>query len=462
MHTSSWCLRYRRAVPLPAKVPLLRTGTYPVPESVQYSTAVVVLEWALLEVRFKPAPFPKTGKDAAPESIPLVRCTYTAKSLAANTRQGCTMVVTIPVAKLEFGVVNRHYIPQRKGAPMKLMTKKLNGVCLLALAMTFIACSKSAPPSQPAVQPQATTTPPPATSTASPTAEAPSAAARAVKTEMRNVNFHLTNKAAARIDTLSGEIWPTGKNDMPVFDDKASFQVRVANGKISMSPEGLADILNTYVFVRDDAPLKDLSVSIDKDRLVIKGKLHSKGDVPFQTAGTLSTTDDGRIRMHSEKMKAFKVPVKGMMGIFGIELANVLNTSKVDGLDTDKNDLLMDLEQLLPPPHLKGKVTGVRLENNMIVTSFGDGGKSAPPATEKGNYMTFQGGPVRFGKLLMENADLTVLDLDPGDPLDWNQDRYKDQLVAGYSKITPAFGLRAYVKDFGKLGRALETALPKP
>jgi hypothetical protein len=207
MHTSSWCLRYRRAVPLPAKVPLLRTGTYPVPESVQYSTAVVVLEWALLEVRFKPAPFPKTGKDAAPESIPLVRCTYTAKSLAANTRQGCTMVVTIPVAKLEFGVVNRHYIPQRKGAPMKLMTKKLNGVCLLALAMTFIACSKSAPPSQPAVQPQATTTPPPATSTASPTAEAPSAAARAVKTEMRNVNFHLTNKAAARIDTLSGEIW---------------------------------------------------------------------------------------------------------------------------------------------------------------------------------------------------------------------------------------------------------------
>jgi hypothetical protein len=354
---------------------------------------------------------------------------------------------------------------------MKLMTKKLNSAFLLALAMNLIGCSKSAPPSQPqpAAQPQATTTPPPATppaatpaSTPTPAAETATAAPRAVKTEMRNVNFHLTNKAGARIETLSGEIWPTGKNDMPVFDDKASFQVRVANGKISMSPDGLADILNTYVFVRDDAPLKDLSVSIDKDRLVIKGKLHSKGDVPFQTAGSLSTTEDGRIRMHSEKMKAFKVPVKGMMGIFGIELANVLNTSKVNGLDTDKNDLLMDLEQLLPPPHLKGKVTGVKLENNMIVTYFGDGGKSMPPATEKGNYMTFVGGPVRFGKLLMENADLTVIDLDPGDPLDWNQDRYRDQLVAGYSKITPAFGLRAYVKDFNKLGRATTTAVPKP
>src|SRR5579863_4408647 len=354
---------------------------------------------------------------------------------------------------------------------MKLMTKKLNGVFLLVLGSTVIACSKSSPPSQPqpqpAVQSQATPAPAPAapastTPTPTPAAETATAGPRAVKTEMRNVNFHLTSKAGARIETLTGEILPTGKNEMPVFDDKASFQVHVANGKISMSPDGLADILNTYVFVRNDAPLKDLSVSIDKDRLVIKGKLHSKGDVPFQTAGSLSTTDDGRIRMHSERMKAFKVPVKGMMGIFGIELANVLNTSKVNGLDTDKNDLLMDLEQLLPPPHLEGKVTAVKLENNMIVTYFGDGGKSMPPAAEKGNYMMFVGGPVRFGKLLMENADLTVIDLDPGDPLDWNQDRYKDQLVAGYSKITPAFGLRAYVKDFNKIGRATENAVPKP
>jgi hypothetical protein len=28
-------------------------------------------------------------------------------------------------------------------------------------------------------------------------------------------------------------------------------------------------------------------------------------------------------------------------------------------------------------------------------------------------------------------TDLALLDLDPKDPLDWNQDRYKDQLVAG-------------------------------
>jgi hypothetical protein len=35
--------------------------------------------------------------------------------------------------------------------------------------------------------------------------------------------------------------------------------------------------------------------------------------------------------------------------------------------------------------------------------------------------------------------------------------RYKDQLVAGYSKTTPTFGLRVFMRDFNKLrqnGRA--------
>jgi hypothetical protein len=65
--------------------------------------------------------------------------------------------------------------------------------------------------------------------------------------------------------------------------------------------------------------------------------------------------------------------------------------------------------------------------------------------------MNFQGNPVRLGKLTMENTDLTVLNLDSDAPIDWSQDHYRDQLVAGYSKITPTFGLRAYAKDFAKL-----------
>jgi hypothetical protein len=332
----------------------------------------------------------------------------------------------------------------------------------VAFALNLLACSKpSRQPAQPqpSAQPEATATP----SAATPAAPL-SPASRSVKTEMRNVLFHLTETAAAHLETLSGELVPTGKNQMPLMDDKTSFSVHVTNGTISITTDALADIMNKHVFAKSDAPLKDLSISIDKGLLIIKGKLHSKGDIPFQTAGSVSVTPDGRIRMNTEKVKAMGIRVKGMMGLLGIDLTNVVNTSKIDGIDTDKNDLLMDLATLLPPPHIQGKLTSVKIVNNSIVTTFGDGGKSLPAPAEKGNYMTFQGNSVQFGKLTMENSDLTVLDLDPADPLDWNQDHYKDQLVAGYSKITPSFGLRAYVKDFAKLGRASSAtpATPTP
>ncbi len=343
------------------------------------------------------------------------------------------------------------------------MTERMKMIGLVVLGLNLMACSKSSQPKSAVESPTPVPAPSSAPGTPAPATDIPSVAttpigSKAVKTEMRNVLFHLTDQAAARIETLSGELLATGKNEMPVFDDKNSFEVRVVSGKISISPEALASIMNSYVFARNDAPLKDLSVSIAKNRLIIKGKMHSKGDISFQTEGTVSATPDGRLRIHTEKVKALHVPVKGMMGVLGIELANVVNTSKIDGMDTDKNDLLMDLGKLLPPPHIRGKVTRVQVENNAIVTFFGDAEKATPASKEKGNYMAFEGGPVRFGKLIMESTDLTVVDLDPGDPLDWNQAHYKDQLVAGYSKITPNFGLRAYVKDYAKLPRTASAA----
>lgn len=328
---------------------------------------------------------------------------------------------------------------------------------LLLLAMNLLACSKTVPPQNASESETPAANVPPANP--APVAEVPpekplSAGGRGVKTEMHNVLFHLTDKVAAKLETLSGELWPVGKNEMPIIDDKTSFEVRVTSGKVSITPEGLSSILNDYVFAKKDAPLKDLTVSIDKGQLVIKGKLHSKGDIPFETKGTLSVTPDGRLRVRTDKVKALHVPVKGMMGVFGIELADVVNTSKIDGLDTDKNDLVMDLGMLLPPPHIKGKISAVRVEKNAIVTIFGNGERTASLSKEKGNYMYFQGNSVRFGKLVMENTDLTVLDVDASDVLDWSQDHYQNQLVAGYSKITPNFGLRAYVKDYGKLPRS--------
>jgi hypothetical protein len=334
----------------------------------------------------------------------------------------------------------------------------LFAVCVTITLLVAWACSrKTAPPS-------------PTTSETAPTAAQPSAtpppvapesrANQVVQAQMRTVLFRFSTSIAANIEFLNGEFLPTGNNPMPIFDDKTSFMVKVKSARISITPESLAAVMNTYVFSKANSPLKDLTVTIEGSDVRVKGKLHSKGDVPFETLGSLSPTKDGRIRIHSEKVKAFKIPVQGIMSLFGVELANVLDTSKVDGIDTDKNDLILDLARLLPPPHIQGVVTAVRVEDGKIVTIFGAAEKN--DAWEKGNYMAFRGGRLRFGKITMENSDLSLFDLDPADPLDWFQDRYKDQLVSGYSKITPDFGLRTYVRDFAKISRASKTDQKPP
>lgn len=322
-------------------------------------------------------------------------------------------------------------------------------VCLAITLFSAWACSRKTAPASPST----TETAPAPAQPSSPAPETPTN--QVVQAQMRNVLFRFSTSIAANIEFLNGEFLPTGNNPMPNFDDKTSFLVKAKSARISITPETLAAIMNTYVFTKPSSPLKDLTVTIEGSDVRVKGKLHSKGDVPFETLGSLSPTKDGKIRIHSQKVKAFKIPVKGIMNLFGVELANVLDTSKVDGIDTDKDDLILDMAQLLPPPHIQGSVTAVIVENGKIVTIFGAPDKSEP--LEKGNYMAFRGGHLRFGKLTMENSDLSLFDLDPADPLDWFQDRYKDQLVSGYSKITPDFGLRTYVRDFAKLSRASRT-----
>lgn len=68
------------------------------------------------------------------------------------------------------------------------------------------------------------------------------------------------------------------------------------------------------------------------------------------------------------------------------------------------------------------------------------------------NFIAIKGGTVRFGKLTMDDSDLELVDTDSRDPFDFSIDHYKEQLEAGYSKITPKFGLCAYVPDLKKIG----------
>jgi hypothetical protein len=273
----------------------------------------------------------------------------------------------------------------------------------------------------------------------------------AVQAQMRNVTFRFSDTVEVEIKSLNGVLAPLGKNEFPNFDDKDSFKLRVSAGEIAMASSDLANVLNSYVFARPHSPLTGLSISVEKGHLKVKGKLHDKGDIPFETEGVLIPTADGKIRLHSEKIKAMHLPVKGLMDLFGIDLGSLIKEGKVPGVAAQEDDLVLDLEQILPPPHIEGKVVSIRMEGEKIIQIFG--GSDAKPVknVHAGNYMAFKNNRIRLGKLVMNDTDLILIDMDSNDPLDFFLDHYKEQLSAGYSKLTPDSGLRVYIKDYNKL-----------
>jgi hypothetical protein len=272
-----------------------------------------------------------------------------------------------------------------------------------------------------------------------------------VHAEMHNVLYHFTDSISAHIVQLQGKLLPTNKESLPIFDDANSFTLQIDSAEISITTDTLANVLNQYAFAGPDAPLKDIRISVQGEKLKIHGRLRSKGNVPFESEGTLSPTPQGEIRVHTEQLKAAHIPVKGLMDVLGETVSKLIDTRRVRGLRAEQNDLILTPSELFPPPHIQGRLTSIKVRGNEIVQVYGT--SSAPSLKLAGNFMAYQGARLRFGKLTMSDTDLTLLDLDPQDPFDFYLDHYQEQLVAGYTKITPSFGLRTYFRDYNKLAR---------
>lgn len=283
---------------------------------------------------------------------------------------------------------------------------------------------------------------------------------------MHNVMYHFTDEITVHIRDLLGQLIPDNPEGPVTFDDKDSFTLRIDGAEIAMGTDALSSVLNRQVFGASDAPLKQLAITADGNVLIVTGKLHSKGDLPFESEGSLSATADGEIRLHTQKIKAAHLPVKGIMDLLGVKIANLISTKKVRGIRVDGDDLLIDVQQILPPPRIEGRVTSVRIEGPQLVQVFGtlrnDGGSARKIMGTHGNYMAYRGARLRFGKLTMSDADMILIDMNPKDPFDFFLDHYKDQLVAGYSKTTPENGLRVYMPDFNKLRPAQKLGTEKP
>jgi hypothetical protein len=279
-----------------------------------------------------------------------------------------------------------------------------------------------------------------------------------VQLEMKNVRLHVDDGIILDVTSLRGVMVSRHEGSPPVFDDQRSYVLHLQSGELSMDMTSLQNLMNRHVFAYQGSPLKDVVVAPDGPRLKMKGKLHKGITFPFSTTASVSTTPNGRLRLHVESMKALGMPAKGLLELFGLKLDDVLDIKKRRGVDVQDDDIVMAPGQVLPPPEIVGRLTRVVVQGSRLLQTFDDPGKGrparlVPPSRAARNYIYFGGGTITFGKLTMRDADLQLIDADPSDPFDFFPARYSAQLVAGYSKNTPAKGLKTYMPDFDDLLR---------
>ena len=271
----------------------------------------------------------------------------------------------------------------------------------------------------------------------------------AVDIQMRNVNFRLAKDIVLEVRALRGRLRRTNPAIPVSFDDATSFAVDIDSAEVAISAASLTSLMNSYVLAYPGAPIKKVEVTFRGDRIIQKGTIHKGVDLPFEMEGSVSATNDGNIRLHSTKIKAAHVPVKGLLHLFGKDLANVVNQNAGRGMRIADNDIVLNLRALTPPPHLDGRVTRVGIVDGKIVQVF-DSGRHLPvlhPPFESAAYIYDRGGTLRFGKLLMNDADLEIVG-DKPKVFDFFQREYLKQLVPGYSKTTPSNGLVAHMLDY--------------
>jgi hypothetical protein len=277
---------------------------------------------------------------------------------------------------------------------------------------------------------------------------------------MRNVAFHIGDGVLLRIAALDGAMRSV-KRGIVDFDDKTSYELTIDSGEITLTTADLTNLLNKYVFAYPGAPLKHLKVSVRGAELGLTGTLRKGVDIPFDLTSTVALTGDQKLRLHPTKMRILGVDGAKLMSALGLSLQKMVNLSKAKGVAVQGNDLILAPLLVLPPPVIRGRIVAIRVSPDGLQQTFGrsgdDGGsrvaRSLPDSAAQ-NYMLYRGGTLHFGKLYMTNAEMLVIDEDPSDPFDFDNDHYQRQLVAGHSRTLPSLGLEVYMPDASKLGKS--------
>jgi hypothetical protein len=249
---------------------------------------------------------------------------------------------------------------------------------------------------------------------------------------------------------IQGQLVRTRRTVDPTFDDPDSFLLYIQKGQISIALKDLAGFLNAGATGGVGA-LSHVSVIKHGDQIELRGTAHKLVPLPVKIRGKLDPLPDGRIQFHVSSFSILKIPLKGLLGTFHFTLADLTPRSPTPGIQMDGNNFIFDTQRLLPPPHIHGQITRIAVYSDQIHVVYGNAAETDAQLSEWHNFVKLTGGVLAFGKILMKDVDLTMIDASQDPWFDLDLVNYEAQFRQGYSRITKGAGLEIYMPDASAL-----------
>lgn len=265
----------------------------------------------------------------------------------------------------------------------------------------------------------------------------------------KNVIYRVDEDIVIGMPNLNADIQVYEENQPFIPANQEDYVVRVHTGDFVIGQESMAQIFNKYEFNYPGCPLSDLSIEAKQGRLKMSGTLRKGIPLPFEMEGTLRPNGNGQVVLTPDIVKSAGIPVKGLMSIFGLDVASLVNSRPNGGMRIEGNDIIIYPDRLLPKPAIMGFASGVRVEPGQVIMTFDDRvRRDVPPLPEPWaeNWILMHGGNVLINSHLILDATLQMIDLNPKDPMHYYMPLYREQLEAGFTVATKTSTI-AYLPD---------------
>ena len=102
---------------------------------------------------------------------------------------------------------------------------------------------------------------------------------------------------------------------------------------------------------------------------------------------------------------------------------------------------------------MRGQLTSVRIVNPDLEEVYGSARDEVTRVEQWRNFLRLREGTIDFGKLTMRHVDLIMIDVSGDAWFDLDLTHYQEQLVNGYTRMTPTAGLQIFMPDLSTIPR---------